>query len=482
MTLVDKLAAIGAAAVVTTEQAEDGALLLDDVRAFVGAYVAFPSEAALDTVTLWAEHTHAVEAFESTARLALLSPEKATGKTRTLEVLDQLVPSPMHAVNCTSAALFRAVASTQPTMLFDEADTYFGPRTRKEHEELRGLVNAGHRKGAVAYRVVGEASKLEVKEFPAFAAVALAGIGDLPDTILDRSVVIRMRRRTPDESIVPFRLRKVKPRAQVLRERMAVWARANLEALAEAEPEMPEGITDRPADVWEALLAVADAAGGNWPERARAAALVLEAVRTEASPSLGVQLLGDIRAVFEQAGVDRLPSQELCDRLAQMEEAPWADLGGRRIEPRGLAARLRDYGPRPATIRVGDETPRGYVLADFLDAWCRYLPLPPRSATSATSAADETETASLTSDVADVLDVADEPEGRGNVALAGPQQAETLASEAEVEAVVSEYFRGLLSDFLSAFRERFKWVPPSLRDVPALQLRELVRQGGESNE
>ncbi len=461
--------------------AEDGALLLDDVRAFLGAYVAFPSEAALDAVALWAEHTHAVEAFESTARLALLSPEKATGKTRTLEVLDQIVPSPMHAVNCTSAALFRAVASKRPTMLFDEADTYFGPRTRKEHEELRGLVNAGHRKGAVAYRVVGEASKLEVKEFPAFAPVALAGLGDLPDTILDRSVVIRMRRRTADESIVPFRLRKVKARAQALRERMAAWAQAHQETLGEAEPEMPAGITDRPADVWEALLAVADAAGGHWPEKARVAALVLEAVRAEASPSMGVQLLGDIRAVFEQAGTDRLPSQELCDRLAQMEEAPWADLGGRRIEPRGLAGMLRDYGPRPATIRVGDETPRGYLVADFHDAWRRYLPSP-RSETSATTATDETETASLTSDVADVAAVADEPEGGGNVALAGPQQVEPLASEAEVEAVVSEHFRGLLFEFLSAFRERFKWVPSSLRDVPAVQLRELVRQRGGADE
>ena len=131
----------------------------------------------------------------------MVSPEKGSGKTRLLEVLELLTPTARHAVNMTAAALFRAVEMDQPTLLFDEADTYFGPKAAKDHEELRGLVNAGHRRGAVAYRVVGKGAEMSVKAFPAFAAVALAGIGDLPDTILDRSVLIRMRRRAPDETV-----------------------------------------------------------------------------------------------------------------------------------------------------------------------------------------------------------------------------------------------------------------------------------------
>lgn len=188
------------------------AQLLDDVEAFLARFVAFPSEAARIAVTLWVPHCHSLEAFESTPRLALLSPEKGSGKTRTLEVLDLLVPTPMHTVNMSAAALFRQVADKQPTLLMDECDTYLGWRVAQKHEELRGLVNAGHRRGAVAYRVRKES--LKVDEFPAFAAAALAGIGDLPDTIIDRSIVVRMKRRALSEKIAPFRTARPGQRAR----------------------------------------------------------------------------------------------------------------------------------------------------------------------------------------------------------------------------------------------------------------------------
>ena len=391
--------------------------LARDVEQLLGDHVAFPSEAARVAVTLWTVHAHAVDACESSPRLVLVSPEKQTGKTRTLEVLELLVPEPMHAVNCTSAALFRAVAANRPTLLFDEADTYFGPRVRGDHEELRGLVNAGHRRGAVAYRVVGEGKSMEVRAFPAFAAVALAGIGDLPDTILDRAVVVRMRRRAPDEHVTPFRLRKVKPRAAGLRERLAEWSAAHLETLATAEPVMPPGITDRPADVWEPLLAIADEIGGDWPARARAAAVELEAVRQAATPSRGVQLLADLRAVFTAAATDRLASEDVCRRLAELEEAPWGDLRGRAIDPRGLAARLRPYGVRPKNVRIGETVPKGYTTEDLADAWSRYLP--PQTATSATAYASASQIPRLTSAVARVAAVADLAEGECNVADGG---------------------------------------------------------------
>jgi hypothetical protein len=180
----------------------------------------------------------------------VLSAEKGSGKTRTLEVLELLVPRPMHAVSATAAALFRAVEASQPTLLFDEADTYFGPMAKGDTEELRALVNAGHRKGAVAYRCFGDPSKMEVRAYPAFCAVALAGIGDLPPTILDRAVLVRMRRRAPDEHVEPFRRRKAAKDADDLRDGLATWTEAYRDQLADAEPEMPPGLVDRPADVW----------------------------------------------------------------------------------------------------------------------------------------------------------------------------------------------------------------------------------------
>jgi hypothetical protein len=380
-------------------QPPDGAELLDDVAAMLGRYVAFPSPAAHAAVTLWAPHCHAVTAFDSTPRLALLSPEKGSGKTRCLEVLELLVPKPMHAVSATAAALFRAVEANQPTLLFDEADTYFGPMAKGDHEELRGLVNAGHRKGAVAYRCVGDPAHMEVRAYPAFCAVALAGIGDLPDTILDRAVLVRMRRRAPGEHVEPFRRRKALKAGEELRDALAVWMGANRERLADAEPEMPPGLVDRPADVWEALLAVADLAGGAWPRRARAAALELNAERVAADPSLGIALLRDVRAVFDG---DAMPTEALLAKLCALEESPWGDLRGKPLDARGLARRLKPYDVRPANVRTGDEVRKGYARADLHDAWARYLPRVETSATAATGATPQVSAASTVTPVADV--------------------------------------------------------------------------------
>src|SRR5262249_41540110 len=151
------------------------------------------------------------------------APSPARGGTRALEVLTLLVPWPMHAVNATPAALFRSVAdkASRRTILFDEIDTIFGPKA-KEHEELRGLLNArhprsAHRRPGAAYRRAGQGTKQAVAESPAFAAVALAGLGKLPDTILTRSVVVRMRRRAPDEHVEPYRARIHEPEGWKLR-------------------------------------------------------------------------------------------------------------------------------------------------------------------------------------------------------------------------------------------------------------------------
>lgn len=356
----------------------DLAGLLDEVLEQLCRYVAFPSAAAAAAVTLWAVHTHVLEAFDSTPRLVLSSPEKGSGKTRVLEVLEHFVPRAMFAVNCSVAALFRGVAMGKATLLFDEADTYFGPRVAQYHEELRGLVNAGHRKGALAYRCQGEGSRQQVVAFPAYAAVALAGLGDLPDTILDRAVLVQMRRRAPGECIVPFRYRRAAAELGALRELLAVWADKARDTLAEGEPEMPSGITDRAADVWEPLLRVADAAGAPWSERARRAAVELNAARVGEDPSFGVRLLRDVRTVFDEECTDRLPTKRLLQRLNALDEAPWSSLGRSRdqkLDPRGLAERLRGFRIRPQQIRFPDGGAKGYERDAFVDAWTRYLPL-----------------------------------------------------------------------------------------------------------
>jgi Protein of unknown function (DUF3631) len=379
-----------AVAYVAVSMGDRGSALLDDVEAFLGRYVAYPSEHARVAHALWIVHTHLMHCWDSTPRIAFLSPEPASGKTRGLEVSELLVPRPIEAVNVSAAYLFRKVDDPDgaPTILFDEIDTIFGPKAR-EHEDVRGLLNAGHRKGAVAGRCVVRGKTIETVEYPAYCAVALAGLGDLPDTILTRSVVIRMRRRAPNERVEPFRRRVAVEEGHALRDRLAAWAASIQDRIANVWPEMPPGVEDRDADVWEALLAVADAAGGDWPDRARAAAVALVAESRESTPSVGVRLLGDLRVVFGDR--DTMSTEAILSALEALPEAPWGELvGGKPINARGLSKRLAAYGVKPKVIRVGTATPRGYTRADLVDAWTRYLPplSPMETATCATADPD----------------------------------------------------------------------------------------------
>jgi hypothetical protein len=376
---------------------QKGAAMLNAVHEFLGRFVSYPCPHSHAAHSLWILHTHLMHRWESTPRLAFLSAEPASGKTRALEITEPLVPNPVCAVNVSPAYLFRKVGSEDgpQTILYDEIDTVFGPKA-KENEEIRGLLNAGHRRGAVAGRCVVRGNSIETEEIPAYSAVALAGLGWLPDTILSRSIIIRMRRRHAGEQVEPFRRRLHEPVGWRLRERIEAWT-LGIEADIKW-PELPPSITDRDADVWEPLLAVADMVGGDWPRRSRDAAVALVAAGKDAEPSLGVRLLSDLRVVF--GDMDQMPTTAILTALNDMKEAPWGDFRGKPLDDRGLANRLRSYGIRSTSIRVGSTTPKGYRREDLFDAWQRYLPpSPDRSATSATSA-------TAADHVADVADVA----------------------------------------------------------------------------
>ncbi|RWO41375.1 DUF3631 domain-containing protein [Mesorhizobium sp.] len=355
---------------------DDGAVVLDDVAAFLSRFVAYPSQAALLAHVLWIAHTHLMEAWDSTPRIAFLSPEPGSGKTRALEISELLVPRPVEAVNVTPAYIFRKVGDPagRPTILFDEIDTVFGPKA-KDNEEIRGLLNAGHRRGAVAGRCVVRGKIVETEEIPAYCAVALAGLGELPDTILSRSVIVRMRRRSPDEKIEPFRRRVHSGEGNLLRDRLGDWATSVVDELDDAWPKMPTEIQDRDADVWEALIAIADQAGGSWPQRARVTAVTLVTLSKESTPSLGVRLLADLREVFGQE--QHLTTESILNALLSLVEAPWMEVKGKPLTDRTLASRLIKYDIRPKVLRIGaSATARGYQRSDFVDAWAQISPCP----------------------------------------------------------------------------------------------------------
>jgi Protein of unknown function (DUF3631) len=271
--------------------------MLIAVYDFLGRFVSYPSEHARVAHALWIVHTHLMDRWESTPRLAFLSAEPASGKTRALEVTELLTPNVVAAVNVTPAYLFRKVGNKDGvTILFDEIDTVFGPKA-KENEEIRGLLNAGHRRGAVAGRCVVHGKRVQTEEISAYAAVALAGLGWLPDTIMSRAVIIRMRRRNQEEKVEPFRRRLHLPAGNYVKSLIEAWARTAEFEIVEPD-RLPPEIHDRDADIWESLITIADAVGGTWPDRARVAAVALVAASKDAEPSLGIRLLADLRTVF----------------------------------------------------------------------------------------------------------------------------------------------------------------------------------------
>jgi hypothetical protein len=353
-----------------------GAEVLDRLVAFIRRFVALSYVQAV-MVALWAVHTHAIGAADCTPYLHLTSAEKRSGKTRLLEVLAPLVARPWFTGRVSAAVLVRKTANEQPSLLLDESDAAF--KGDKEYAEaLRGILNAGFRRGGVTSLCVGQGANLSYKDFPVFSPKAIAGIGKLPDTIADRAIPIELRRRRRGDHVERFRQRKVEPDAVPLYSAAAAWAVANLRQLTEAEPELPDELDDRAQDIVEPLLAIADAAGGEWPERARHAAVaLLTGEHRDDAESLGVRLLRDIREVFGEEGKDRLSTSTILEKLRGADEAPWGSLRGEPLDARGLARLLKPYGIAPKKLREGSETFKGYQRAHFEDSWSRYLPTTP---------------------------------------------------------------------------------------------------------
>jgi len=347
----------------------DGAQVLDAVAATFANYVVLPPGAA-DALALWTAHAHCFEAFINSPRLNLFSPEKGCGKTTLLDVVCSLTPRALRTESITPAVLFRLVELHKPILALDEVDTYLA-----DNDELRGLLNAGHKRGARAFRCEGD--KNEVRAFNAFAPAVLAGIGHLQGTLHDRSVQIRLVRARPGEVMARFDSRRTARERELCRQ-LARWTRDNVKRLEACDPVMPADCFNRLADNWRPLMAISEIAGGPWPERARTAFTLLTSNDDLEVQGHGVMLLRDLRDLFTADGVDRLTSATIVERLNQMEDRPWCDeRKGHGVNANWLSRKLRPFSIHPRTIRTGfgqDETAKGYQLGDFEESFGRYLP------------------------------------------------------------------------------------------------------------
>ena len=345
------------------------AVTLDGIVDALLAYVVM-DEYQAKTAALWVMHVHCLEATDYTPRLRITSPMRRCGKSTLLRVLSNLVPRPLPLSGVSAALLFRTIGDLRPTIMLDEADN----AGLNDNPDLKIVLNEGTWRGAVIGRLVGDSH--EPKFFPIFAPVVYAGIGDkVPGPLLDRSITLRLRRKLASETKTRFDRRRI-AHLTVLGRQAARFAIENVAALTEADPDVPEGLNDREMDGWRPLLAIADMAGGTWPEAARTAAMLLaEADEFDDEPAL--MLLRDCRKVFDDEKAtleDEITSAELVKKLHALEDRPWKEWGRlhKPITANGVARLLKRYDIKPVTLGSGDNRPRGYCWAQFDDAWKRY--------------------------------------------------------------------------------------------------------------
>jgi hypothetical protein len=341
-----------------------GDALLDEIDKAIGSHVIMPEHSRV-ACALWVIHTYLLQYFQLTPRLAVHSPVRGCGKTTLLDVLGCLVQRPKLAASVTAATVLRVVEKHHPTMLIDEAESAL-----TDNEELRKVVDSGHRRNGAGMRSVGDDH--ETREFSTFTPLAIALIGKrLPPTTTDRSIVIDLQRRKQSEKITRFRIGHT-PHLDELARKIVRWIADNGERCGGIDPQMPESLYNRAQDNWEPLLMVAEAAGGTWPGKARAAAT---AARVEESGRLEV-LLSDIRDIFTNNGTGEISSGALVKELAAIEGRPWAEYGktGKPITPNKVAQLLKGAEVAPGFIGPKDDRRRGYTLGQFKDAFERMLP------------------------------------------------------------------------------------------------------------
>ncbi len=356
----------------------DGSSIAEAIRTGVRRFMVL-TEHQLVALTLWVLHTHSFGASDTTPYVIVTSAQKGSGKSRLLEVLKLFVAKPWYTCSPSEAVLARKIAADQPTILLDEIDGTFGHSNDKA-DMIRSLLNEGNRRDGVIPKNVPDGKGGWVPEdFPVFCPKAYGGIdtGRLPDTLLDRSIVLRTRRKLPSEQVESFRIAQATEQAAPIREMAKEWGSQNFDLLTTARPEPVDDLSDRANDGWEPLLAIAERIGGDWPAQAREAAIALYRAQQRLEDSTQLRLLRAIRDVFEQTKEDMLTSKALCSCLNALDDVDWDPRPGGSLSTGKLAALLRPFEIAPRQLWFGNgsnkKQMRGYERDWFLDAWERYL-------------------------------------------------------------------------------------------------------------
>lgn len=350
---------------------------LDRGEAFVRRFMVM-SDHQHAAVVLWAAHTHMVEALWTTPYLHITSGEYDSGKTRLLfDVLGNVVREPLPTVDTTPADLYRSLDDLRSTLLLDEVDALFTERPGETAEAIRRCLNVGYRRSGGLVRRWNMTNRSH-DVFNVFSPKAMAGTGDLPRSLATRSVRIRLKKRLQNEPVEEWIDHEgVSPgQAVPIREALADAAETMERQLAKGRPLMPEGVRDRAADIWTPLFAVADAAGEDWSERARRAAVALMGNANDADASVGIRLLADLREAMHELGdPPRVLTAELLERLLAWDDSQWRHYPYKEpLDGTSMASLLRRYDVAPRVVRAASGRGRGYWAEHLADAFARYLP------------------------------------------------------------------------------------------------------------
>lgn len=343
--------------------------LLDAVERLIRRYVVLPSDSGYCALALYALHTWAFESAQCTPYFVIESPEKQSGKSRLLEVLELVCRQPMKVAGISAAALYQVVEAVQPTLLIDEADAIFGGKGEWS-ESLRGVLNAGNRPGSPVIRGGKDG---QPKSYDVYSPKVIAGIntGRLPDTIRDRSVIVAIDRKLRREKVERLRRRHVQIEILELTGQLRAWTETYGPALSKYDlPEPLEEISDRLEEAWEPLLAIADLARGDYPTRARRAAVELAGQEDNDGGSSHALL----RALWHLFLIhEAMWTRDIVAAFNRDDALPFGEWHeGRGIKPIDVSRLLSPYRIRPRTVRLGGKTAKGYHREQFKEAWERY--------------------------------------------------------------------------------------------------------------
>ncbi len=366
--------------------------LLTEIEGVIKKHVILNDHAAA-ALAVWVLHTYTLELRDTVAYVAIESPEKRCGKTTLLSVLAAMAHRPLISSNITVGALFRAIHNCSPTLFIDEADTFLAGNSI-----MRGIINSGNtRRTAYVLRLsssksatlpsppsgerdgvrgqLAENSNADqtmaggaatgIKKYSCWCPKVIAIIGEAPDTIADRSIVVKMARKLTTETCLPLAALNTTG----IRAKCARFALDTRDSIAQCHKISGEGLNDRAADTFDPLYVIAHHAGGVWLQKLHTAALALSAT---ADSNAGAGLILDILDILVESGREKIFTRDL---LAELRDGGMRSnaLKNSDINEYQISKMLRPYGIRPTTIRIGINVSTGYVRADFREARNRYI-------------------------------------------------------------------------------------------------------------